>query len=661
LIPDPTGDNAGVVVGDDVSLGGSVAGDFVSADASDSVTVTVSGKSLAGTKSGNYVLNHPSTVSAAIIKRKLTVTNLTPINKEYDGTRTATVNGTASITALLIADGGNADGGVVSTDAGQVSLTGTAAYEFSSKDVGTSRTITMSGRSLTGSRSHNYTLHTPPGLAANITKRPLKFVVGSDKSKFVGQDDPSFSFSLDGTTSYASGESATTIGGLSLSRAPGTAPGAYSVTVTTGPLGDSTPKNNYNITVVDKTLYIARATITTTKVDGIVTLPGVTCSCEGFKPGATVTLKMYSTPTTLDTAIVQPDGTCPDLAGSIPAGTEGDHTLEITSDFPNDDPLLYSEPISLSASAPTPSPTPTPSSTPTTSSTPTPSPSATTDPATPASTDQKLSVFVWLDLNGNGVKDSDEPDLPGVTLQLSQAQVLASAITTTLVSFASAIAGPASGTFFAASLSTALTDASGFLFLDSVTQGNWVIRAILPSKLNITQDSDSVADGQIVASVTAGSTVNTWMGVRGNAAIASPIYDSNNRPTNQEVQVLWEGMDEKLMTADDIFLVRDPKSGVIQFTGLPAGKYRLIRLGATKANSECVDIVLSENRTFTANIITQKSAVCFTSAVSIRSSLATTGNSVGLEVWVPISMLLFAAGTSMMLLSNPRRRRQARR
>jgi hypothetical protein len=197
--------------------------------------------------------------------------------------------------------------------------------------------------------------------------------------------------------------------------------------------------------------------------------------------------------------------------------------------------------------------------------------------------------------------------------------------------------------------------------LDSVTQGNWVIRAILPSKLNITQDSDSVADGQIIASVTAGSTVNAWMGVQGNAAISSPIYDSNNRLSNQEVQLLWEGMDEKLMTADDVFLVRDPQSGVLKFTGLPAGNYRLIRLGATKANSECVDIVLSENRTFTANIITQKSAVCFTSAISIRSSLASTGNSIGLEVWLPISMLLFAAGTSMTLLSKPRRRRPARR
>jgi hypothetical protein len=229
-----------------------------------------------------------------------------------------------------------------------------------------------------------------------------------------------------------------------------------------------------------------------------------------------------------------------------------------------------------------------------------------------------------------------------------------------LGSFASAIAGPATATFFAASLSTALTDSSGFLFLDSVAQGNWVIKAILPSKLNTTQDSDSLADGQIVAAVSAGSTINTWMGVRGNAAIASPIYGSNNLPTNQEIQVLWEGIDEKLMTKDDVFLVRDPQSGVIKFTGLPAGNYRLIRVGSTLAKSECVDIVLSENKTFTAKIITQKSAVCFTSAVPVRSALAYTGNSVVLETWIPISLLLFASGSWMILLSSPRRRRKVR-
>jgi hypothetical protein len=403
LIADPAGDNAGVLSGDDVSLTGSASGTFVSADASSSTTVTFSGKSLDGSKKGNYTLTHPNNVSAAIFARKLTVRNLTPVNKEYDGTKTATVTGTPSLTALLIANGGNSNDGVVSGDVGEVTLSETASYEFSSKNVGDSLPVTMGGATLEGGKSHNYTLHTPPGLQANITKRPLNIIVASHKSKLVGQSDPTFSFGLDPDSSYASGESAATIGGLNWVRTPGTEPGAYRVTVTTGSLEDSTPQDNYDITVDEKYLYIARAEITTTQVDGVVTQPEVTCSCEGFRPDAIVTLTMYSDPTVLATAVVEANGTCPDLEGSIPVGTSGSHTLEITSEFPNEDELEYRELITLAANIP-------PSDDP---------------PSDPPGSEQTLTVFVWLDLDGDGVQDDDEPDLPGVSLEVSEAQTFA--------------------------------------------------------------------------------------------------------------------------------------------------------------------------------------------------------------------------------------------
>lgn len=617
LIADPAGDNAGVLSGDDVTLNGTATGTFAFADVGSSVGVVVSGKALAGDKRTNYTLTQPAGVSAAIIARKLTLTNLTPINKQYDGTRNATVTGTPGLTALLVSAGGNSDEGIVSTDNGQVSLdNASAAFEFSSKNVGDSRAVTVSGKSLTGSRAGNYTLHTPPGLAANITKRPLKFVVASHKSKFVDQVDPTFTYSLDGTTSFASGEDGSTIGGLSVSRESGTEPGAYSVSVTSGSMADSTPKNNYDITVEEKKLYIARATITTTKAGGLVTLPGVNCGCEGFRPGATVYLKMYSTPTTLDTDVVTAQGTCPNLSGTIPDGTTGNHTLEITSDFPNDDPLLYSEPITLASV--TPSPSPSPSSSPSPSASPSSSPSPSPSPTNTASptSNQKLSVFVWLDLNGNGKQDEGEPDLPGLLLEISQTQIV-SAIKAAIVNTTTWIAGVAAGDVVSAALATAQTEVDGFLRLDSVSVGNWIIRALLPSKLDPTQDSDSTSDGQILATISPGLIMDTWMGVKGNAAINSPIYDSNNQLTNEEIEILWEGLDEKLISWDDVTFTRDPESGILKFTALPAGNYRLIRVGSTQSDSECVDIKLEENKTFTQSVITQKSAVCYTAATKI--------------------------------------------
>jgi len=188
-----------------------------------------------------------------------------------------------------------------------------------------------------------------------------------------------------------------------------------------------------------------------------------------------------------------------------------------------------------------------------------------------------------------------------------------------------------------------------------------VIVAILPSKLNVTQESDSDPDSQILATIIEGQTLNTWIGVQGNAAISSPIYGQDNLPTDEEIQILWEGIDEELMTEDDVFLFRDPDSGVLMLTGLPAGNYRLISVGSSLADSECVDIVLSENTTFTANIITQKSAICFSSALPIRSTLASTGTDPGTISWAPISLAFFTTGLWMILVSRRKKKRSTKR
>jgi hypothetical protein len=387
------GDGGGVVPNDnaDVVLAGTTSAAFTSANVGEAVSTTVTGRTLAGNKSGNYELSQPTGVTGKILARKLTITGLTGINKVYDGTKTATTSGSAQLAALPLVNGGNATGGIVAGDVGNVRLESAsdAVTEFADENASTSKTIALTGKSLTGSKAGNYSLHASPGLTATISKRPLKLRANS-VSKLVGATDPTLTYSLADDTTFAAGESQSTIGGITISRTSGTVAGQYAISVGTQSPGHSIARDNYLIESVDATLYIAKATITTQKdnAGAHVVAPQVDCGCEGFKPGATVTLKMFSVETILATDVVAADGTCPGLTGSIPAGTEGSHNLEITSSFPNNDPIVYRDPILLAASTPTssPSPTATPTSTPT--PTPTASSSATPEP-TPTVTPPK--------------------------------------------------------------------------------------------------------------------------------------------------------------------------------------------------------------------------------------------------------------------------------
>ena len=97
-----------------------------------------------------------ASVSYTIAPKSVTITGLSVSNKEYDGTTTAT------------ATGGTIDGKVGDDD---VSFTaGTAA--FADANVGTGKTVTFSGYSLTGAAAGNYTLSAQPAsVTADITAK----------------------------------------------------------------------------------------------------------------------------------------------------------------------------------------------------------------------------------------------------------------------------------------------------------------------------------------------------------------------------------------------------------------------------------------------------------------------------------------------------------
>jgi formylglycine-generating enzyme required for sulfatase activity len=160
---------SGLISGDTVTATGGTA-EFADKNIGTGKTVTFSGWSLTGTDADNYSLSEqPTTVKAGITAKSVTITGLTVANKEYDGTTTATVSGTAVVSGTI-------DGDTVTVSAGTIA--------FANKNVGTGKTITLSGWSLTGTDAGNYSLSAQSNATANITAKPVTITGLSASNKF---------------------------------------------------------------------------------------------------------------------------------------------------------------------------------------------------------------------------------------------------------------------------------------------------------------------------------------------------------------------------------------------------------------------------------------------------------------------------------------------
>lgn len=91
-------------------------------------------------------------------RASLVVTGVSAANKVYDGTTAATLNGAASVTALL--------GDVVAVG-------GSGSGAFADANVGNGKGVTVTGFTLSGADAGNYTLVQPVGLTAAITPVPV--------------------------------------------------------------------------------------------------------------------------------------------------------------------------------------------------------------------------------------------------------------------------------------------------------------------------------------------------------------------------------------------------------------------------------------------------------------------------------------------------------
>ena len=125
---------------------------------------------------GNY--NAATATANFTIKPKELTVNVTPEDKVYDGTTTATLS-----TATL--------DGVETADTSKVTLvTDGVSAAFDNANAGTDKSVTLTGEyTLTGDAAKNYTVTQPTGLKADITQAPLTITGATVTSKTYDGND----------------------------------------------------------------------------------------------------------------------------------------------------------------------------------------------------------------------------------------------------------------------------------------------------------------------------------------------------------------------------------------------------------------------------------------------------------------------------------------
>lgn len=223
----------GIVGTDAVTVSG--AGTFADFNVGTAKPVTAA-LILGGVKASLYTLTQPTGLTADITPKALTVTGATVTAKAYDGTTVANLGGTPALS------------GIVSGDTGTVSIVTTSVVaNYDNANIGTGKVVTVSGYTLSGASSGNYTL-TQPSLTGNITAKPLTITGVTADNKL---QDGTTTATLSGTPTLVGVEAVdngnVTVTGTPTATFASAAPGtAIAVTVTGYTLG-GTAAGNYSV------------------------------------------------------------------------------------------------------------------------------------------------------------------------------------------------------------------------------------------------------------------------------------------------------------------------------------------------------------------------------------------------------------------------------
>jgi autotransporter-associated beta strand protein len=152
-----------------VPSAGNVTG-FVDKNVGTNKAVTYTGFTFTGADASNYALSANPASTAEITAKPITVSGITALNREYNGTTTASLNvGTA---ALATGASTTNDNKVYSAD--NVSVDVSAAIgAFANGNVGTAKPVAITGLALSGIDADNYIVTDASNATANITPKAL--------------------------------------------------------------------------------------------------------------------------------------------------------------------------------------------------------------------------------------------------------------------------------------------------------------------------------------------------------------------------------------------------------------------------------------------------------------------------------------------------------
>jgi len=213
-------------------------------------TLTPAGTVSDGNSGNNYSVTYTPVSTGTITVKALTVSGITADNKVYSGNTTATLN---TDSAALV--------GVVGSD--NVTLnTGSASGTFADKNVGTAKTVTISGLALSGDDAGNYSL-TQPAATADITARPITVTAATDTKEYDGTTSSSGTPTIT-SGSLASGDSVTWTQTFDNENV-----GTSKTITPAGTVSDGNSGNNYSVTYATVTTgtITARAITVTAATD----------------------------------------------------------------------------------------------------------------------------------------------------------------------------------------------------------------------------------------------------------------------------------------------------------------------------------------------------------------------------------------------------------
>jgi len=197
------GSLGGVLGSDSVTLNSSsLTANFIDKNVANGKTVNVTGYAITGTDAGNYVLASPQTTTANITPATLTVSGITANSKVYNTTTTATLSSTGSLSGVLGSD--------------SVTLNSSAlTANFVDKNVGTNKTVNVTGYGISGTDAGNYILGSPQTGLGNITPATV-IVNGITANTRVYNATTTATLSSTGTLSGVLGSDSVTLNSSSL-------------------------------------------------------------------------------------------------------------------------------------------------------------------------------------------------------------------------------------------------------------------------------------------------------------------------------------------------------------------------------------------------------------------------------------------------------------